>query len=527
MAKQVINVGAIANDGTGDQLRTSFSKVNSNFTELYNATSQLSASIQSINAFSGSYNDLTNKPTLFSGSYNDLSNKPTLFSGSYSDLTGKPNLFSGSYSDLTNKPTIPTDVSDLTDNMSLLGGGGGNANTGDVTFDGVKIIGAGTASGDGYGYSTLELVPDNNLYNNHQYLVIDPTAPNHIHIRAGGPQDQSNAELIWGGEKQHVSVSQWGVRLQNQYVSETYHYYSAAESAYSNGSWFEENGQYFVQFDSESNPMINDFWALTNGGNNQITLYVEGNSYTTSYGGWATSAGATWKVQVTNAPPTTPFTPIAIEFHLFTTNINTATLSSNDFDVSVAGNVRMYGNGQMGLFNNSTTESIRIVTDYDNNEYLWDFGQNGNLTLPTGGRLQYYGMGWTGLTNGISGTPVSVAVLDNLGDYVGQELASFNVWGYGGSGQAIISTHNLVDGIHSSWQFNSNGTIGFPDNSVQTSAFTKRIIDVPPLSSVGAGGDKLGDISFTNEYLYYCTADFVPELGANIWKRIAWSNDTW
>ena len=68
MAKQTINIGSAANDGTGDGLRTSFTKINSNFTELYNFNSSLS---------------------------------------------------------------IPTDVSDLTDNTNLLGGA---ANTGDVTF---------------------------------------------------------------------------------------------------------------------------------------------------------------------------------------------------------------------------------------------------------------------------------------------------------------------------------------------------------------------------------------------------------
>lgn len=36
MAKQTINVGAAANDKTGDPIRTAFTKVNSNFTELYN-----------------------------------------------------------------------------------------------------------------------------------------------------------------------------------------------------------------------------------------------------------------------------------------------------------------------------------------------------------------------------------------------------------------------------------------------------------------------------------------------------------
>ena len=35
MAKQTIGVGTIANDGTGDTLRATFQKTNSNFDELY------------------------------------------------------------------------------------------------------------------------------------------------------------------------------------------------------------------------------------------------------------------------------------------------------------------------------------------------------------------------------------------------------------------------------------------------------------------------------------------------------------
>lgn len=95
-------------------------------------------------ATSGSYADLTNKPSLFSGSYDDLTNKPTIpsltgyatesyvssaisgkadssslasvaTSGSYNDLSNKPSLFSGSYTDLTNKPTIPSALDDLSD----------------------------------------------------------------------------------------------------------------------------------------------------------------------------------------------------------------------------------------------------------------------------------------------------------------------------------------------------------------------------------------------------------------------------
>lgn len=88
-------------------------------------------------------------------------------------------------------------------------GSSGTANTGDITFDGIEIIGAGTASGDGYGYGTIELVPDADL-NTDQYLIIDPTAPNHIHIRAGGTQDESTAQLILGGERNSIQVSDGG-----------------------------------------------------------------------------------------------------------------------------------------------------------------------------------------------------------------------------------------------------------------------------------------------------------------------------
>lgn len=52
--------------------------------------------------------------TTFDGAYSNLSGTPSLAtvatSGSYTDLTDKPTLFSGSYTDLTNKPTIPSAI---------------------------------------------------------------------------------------------------------------------------------------------------------------------------------------------------------------------------------------------------------------------------------------------------------------------------------------------------------------------------------------------------------------------------------
>ena len=106
MAKQTINIGTAANDGTGDPLRTAFTKTNANFTEIYNAG--LIPSQTGNNArYLSTDGAILSWAVPFSGSYADLTNKPTLFSGSYNDLTNKPTLFSGSYNDLTNKPTIP------------------------------------------------------------------------------------------------------------------------------------------------------------------------------------------------------------------------------------------------------------------------------------------------------------------------------------------------------------------------------------------------------------------------------------
>ena len=66
---------------------------------------------------------------------------------------------------------------------------------------------ANNSSGDGAGATTIELIPDTNLSGTDQYLIIDPTDPGHIHIRAGGTQDDSSAELYFGGENSYVRIN--------------------------------------------------------------------------------------------------------------------------------------------------------------------------------------------------------------------------------------------------------------------------------------------------------------------------------
>jgi hypothetical protein len=118
---------------------------------------------------------------------------------------GPGNVYIG-WGDATITPDATNRVATIADVTAATG-------LGDITFDGVQIVGGGTASSDGLGNGTIRLVPDADQSENDQFLVIEPTqpgiqgAPGHIHLRAGGTIDESNADLILGGERNSVVVS--------------------------------------------------------------------------------------------------------------------------------------------------------------------------------------------------------------------------------------------------------------------------------------------------------------------------------
>lgn len=85
------------------------------------------------------------------------------------------------------------------------------------------LYGSNADSGDGGGYDTIKLIPDADLGTD-QYIVVDPTGgePGHIHLRAGGTQDASGADLYLGGELTNVRVSDSSddVRIRTSIVGE-------------------------------------------------------------------------------------------------------------------------------------------------------------------------------------------------------------------------------------------------------------------------------------------------------------------
>jgi hypothetical protein len=344
-----------------------------------------------------------------------------------------------------------TEVYDLTNTASSLAqsafdaannAGGGSADTGDITFDGVKIIGAGTASGDGNGYATLELVPDNSLYENDQYLVVDPTQPNHIHIRAGGTQDDSQVELFLGGERNHVRVLDGeGVRVSNDdFNSEDYYFYDYNQDFIS-ATWSQDENNYFVDIRTTdpfnpgpTNPDWSKFFSLTQFPENRVIVY-DGNDYYELSILSAFTLGNPYdlRIQVNQAPPTSPdpSTLEIIQFKIYTLTQNFISLEEANLYVEVEEDVSIYAGDGMRFTTGSG--SVQITTDDDDNSNVWYFNRKGHLEFPR---------------------------------------------------------------------------------------------NVAPTSSKGSQDDEEGSVAFDGEYIYYCIQSY-SDGESDIWKRVAWSNETW
>ena len=103
-----------------------------------------------------------------------------------------------------------------------------------------------------------------------------------------------------------------------------------------------------------------------------------------------------------------------------------------------------------------------------------------------------------------------------------------------GVGSVEITARSYFNETSTVWRFfpqlTGEGTVPakiiFPDGTEQLTAWAGgRVVNAPSFS-VGSEGDIAGDIAFDSGYIYYCTADYTDGL-SNIWKRVAWSADTW
>lgn len=346
------------------------------------------------------------------------------------------------------------------------------------------------SSGDSSGYTTIELRPDLDATSD-QYLIVDPTGPNHIHLRAGGTQDASTADLFLGGELNNVQVSD------------------------SNNSVTIRGNNYSWTFGNNGDLNLPSGGGINGDGYSEIRFVPnssgDGAGYTTIE--LRPDLDATLD-QYLIIDPTAPS-------HI---HIRAGGTQDNS-------NAELFLGGENSHV--KVGAGINPPINIKSNENNWLFNTDGNLTLPSTGKI-YFNNGTIAFyvtsapthSTGESGDKEG-AVAFNDG-YIYYCTADYNQVGH----QVTIPT--LYDG----------GT-SINSNSLQLTKTSDTLqITVGDIIQDNLGATSVvGLVSSDNDYTYVMTGpgggvafncqfpltftstDYVP--GGNIWKRVAWSNDTW
>lgn len=197
MPQQIINVGIVANDGTGDKLRAAFNKVNANFTELYNQENEANDAYDRANGASNQANTARNQANTAYGqanaaylTANSSSTQANIARSTANAALIEANTAAAAALSAYNKATDAYNQANTANTNAINAYGqanaayaaanaaGGSANTANVTFQDNIVIGTGVGQNDG-----LYLAAGSGQVANLQYLRLrggDDDA--HIHF---------------------------------------------------------------------------------------------------------------------------------------------------------------------------------------------------------------------------------------------------------------------------------------------------------------------------------------------------------
>lgn len=193
------------------------------------------------------------------------------------------------------------------------------------------------------------------------------------------------------------------------------------------------------------------------------------------------------------------------------------------------------------------SNDIHIVTNHGNQEESrWVFDTVGGFNLPKGGVIQEGEMTGNTTIDLIPADPITsnqkLVVKGGFapGDEPHLHLTTGNLTEISiflgtdehnvrtkENGEIEIASYNYSAEESKVWNFDTDGSITFPNATVQTTAWSGGDVKQAPSTSKGADGDKIGDIAFDSSYFYYCSNDWTDGQ-ADIWKRVSWNQaDTW
>ena len=521
MSKQTINVGTNQDDGTGDNLRSAFVKVNENFTEIY---TELGGTALSNISMSGS--TITTDDSN-SGIIIDPQGSGTITLTGNTTLTGTLDVSSTltpSVLAVTNNATVGGDLA-ITGTLTA-----GTFNPATITVSGALVangtVDLGDTSADTItvnGRFDSSLVPSvtntndigsatlrwKDIYSTTVNTSGDATFSGNVTIGGNITIGDADTDGIFiNAELENDLVP----NLHDTYdIGSTTKYYKDVFATTFTGTSAEIGGLQLISnklqsIDTNSNITINP--------QGSGIAVVDGQLRVT--GTFQVSASQTIdmgsnRIQAVANPSAT--TDAANKTYV-DTSITTAITNSNFILTDDSSSATTINNGEVL----SVLGAGLATTSISSNDHL-------TITVAT--------QTLETVTNA-GATTVNAITVGSV-DTDGIRIVDNNITTTRSNDDLILLTNGtgLVDIVPNVRVLRTNNITGdatltmyaTDDLFIQSLSGRLSLIGSVPGTSVGITGDQAGMVAFDASYIYYCTASY--DSSSNIWKRIAWSGDTW
>ena len=546
MAKQTINIGTNQDDGTGDLLRAAFTKVNENFTEIYNEIGGASLSNISISGSTistdTSDSDLIIDPngtgaiqlngnTTVTGTLG-VTGATTL--SSTLGVTGISTLAAANATDVTASGTLgvtgistlgvinASGIATFSNNVNVAGllNATGNVDLGDSSADTVTVTGRFDSS----------LVPSVDATNNLGSASLRWATFYGTDIDVSGNVTIGGNITIGDSDTDSINIV---ADLTGNLIPDTTATYNVGSAS---KVW--------------SNVYATTVTANLTGDVTGDITSVGTSTFTTAdiNGGTIDSAtiGAT-------LPSTGKFTSLVVD----NLSIDGATVQTTAGELYLAGAAGINASGNIITnlaapvsSSDATTKayvdasqfSLRVVDDtstlnvINKNETFKIAGGTNVTTSITGDVLTINGAANQDLASVTTAGATTInGITVGSVDTDGIRIIDNNITSTRSNDDLVLlaSGTGLVDIVPNVRVLRTNNIIGdatltmYATNDLFIQSLSGRLslIGSVPGTSVGVSGDQAGMVAFDSSYIYYCTASY--DSSSNIWKRVAWSGDTW
>ena len=546
MAKQTINIGTNQDDGTGDLLRAAFTKVNENFTEIYNEIG--GASLSNISISGSTISTDTSDSNLIidpNGTGAIQLNGNTTVTGTLGvtgattvsstlGVTGISTLAAANATDVTASGTLgvtgistlgvinASGIATFSNNVNVAGllNATGNVDLGDSSADTVTVTGRFDSS----------LVPSVDATNNLGSASLRWATFYGTDIDVSGNVTIGGNITIGDSDTDSINIV---ADLTGNLIPDTTATYNVGSAS---KVW--------------SNVYATTVTANLTGDVTGDITSVGTSTFTTAdiNGGTIDSAtiGAT-------LPSTGKFTSLVVD----NLSIDGATVQTTAGELYLAGAAGINASGNIITnlaapvsSSDATTKayvdasqfSLRVVDDtstlnvINKNETFKIAGGTNVTTSITGDVLTINGAANQDLASVTTAGATTInGITVGSVDTDGIRIIDNNITSTRSNDDLVLlaSGTGLVDIVPNVRVLRTNNIIGdatltmYATNDLFIQSLSGRLslIGSVPGTSVGVSGDQAGMVAFDSSYIYYCTASY--DSSSNIWKRVAWSGDIW